>query len=250
MAGSWIKFGPDGLSGYDARGARRIWMDPASTSLSFYDVAGVRRLWLDGLNPGLSFYDANSVRRIFLDAMGMLFSFFDTNGISRCQMGNLPANGVSAAHFGFRVNNASGVPIADSIGLIDVMTSGGFGAGGSGQALAGAGVNSFTVLTGSAFTLTIARPVRIDYRVAAWGQCTGGGNGYFRGNIVGFDTTAKILNSTPTTNGSFMWYFTGPGANFATIPAGTYTVQMEMSADVGSTLTNWQFFHQIFILGA
>lgn len=145
---------------------------------------------------------------------------------------------------------AAGLPITDSTGLL-VMKSGGFAAAPSTQSFSGA----FADVTGSSFTLSVPQSMRIIYMLMATAQMTAGtSQGYIRGNIVGFDTTASIIwqntAATIVKATGFMWYFTGEGGNFLTIPAGTYTVKLQGSADAGSTVQLTQYFHQVFLLGA
>ena len=56
-------------------------------------------------------------------------------------------------------------------------------------------------------------------------------------------------NNTGWTN-AFMWYFTGPGGSFATIPVGTYTVKLQGATESGQTVQLLGFFHQVFQAGS
>ena len=47
-----------------------------------------------------------------------MFQARDPGGVARFQAGNLPANGVSPAQWGFRANAADGTPLFDSIGAV------------------------------------------------------------------------------------------------------------------------------------
>lgn len=150
--------------------------------------------------------------------------------------------------------SAAGLPLADSTGLL-VMKSGGFTAG-PGATYSTASSSTYADISGSAFTLTVPQPQRLIYFVFATTHMTAGtGHGYVRGTIVGFDSTASIwtqnTGATVITQNGMVWYFTGEGASFLTIPNGTYTVKLQASTDsTGSTLAVDQFFHQIFLLGA
>ena len=192
---------------------------------------------------------------IFKTLSNKLFAVTDGT-YDRASMGNLDAhtgpNGVtSPAQYGFRAINAAGNAIFDSMGLIDVFSSAGSAAGSTSQAFVGAGAGSFSLMTGTDFAFNIIRPARIQYKVFVTGRITAGaGTGYIRGNIVGFDVTAQIMQGTTGTATSSMEYFTGPGATFSTLPAGSYTAQMEVAADVGTTWTAVQYFHQIIVAGA
>lgn len=197
----------------------------------------------------------------FFKRLGKIFSYSDGT-YDRASMGDLAAytgpNGVaSPAQAGFRVIGADGNAIFDSLGLIDVCQSAGFAAAGSAQSFVGAGSGSFADVTASSFTAKIPRDARIDYRIMVTGfTSAGAGSGYIRGKITSldngttFDVTASIIQGTAGNQSGFVWYFTGPGANFATIPAGNYTFKMQAGADVGTTWRCVQFFHQVFIYGA
>jgi hypothetical protein len=258
MAGPFVTYGQDGLSATDANGTRRIWLDPAGTSLKFFDAGGVLRLLLDGLNPGLNFYDSTgarrlwidgvnpsisfsdgSARRIFLDAMGSLFSFFDGNGTTRCQIGNLPANGISAAGWGFRVNDSAGNPLYDSTGVIDAMTSLGISQAGPGQTITSTSFITTTPAINITFTLTRTTRCKFDFLATAK-STVAAKVGYVRLNLVGVGTTGNLkfgggTGTMDVTNG-FGWLYAGPGSSTAALPAGTYTCQLEVSVDAGGSM--------------
>lgn len=160
------------------------------------------------------------------------------------------ANGhTSPAGLGARVLDANGNLQWDTNGLLGVMASGGFAAASTSQAQAGSGSANWTDITGSTFTLTIARPIRVKYDIMATAQVTAGaGLGYVRGNIVGFGTSADIIYGTALSTG-FIFFIAMPGGSVITIPIGTYTVKVQLAADSGSTITMSQYFHQIFLLG-
>lgn len=150
--------------------------------------------------------------------------------------------------------SAAGLPIADSTGLL-VMKSAGFAAN-AGGSYSTANASTWADIGGSSFTITVPQAQRIIYMVFATAHMSAGtGQGYLHGDIVGFDTTAKLFfkntgASIVTANG-FIWYFTGEGGNFLTIPEGTYTVKMQAATDsTASTIAVDQFFHQVFLLGA
>lgn len=111
---------------------------------------------------GLSGFDATGVRRIWLDPVNLLFSFFDANGIPRCEIGNLPARGVNAlgipaspAHWGFRVNDASGNPLYDSQGVIGstVLQQ----VGGTIQFPGAVATAAYVTISGSSATFNVSR---------------------------------------------------------------------------------------------
>ena len=72
--------------------------------------------------------DPNQKSAMWVNLMGNLpgqapyQAITDAAGVVRAELGNLAANGISPAQFGFRANNAAGTPIFDSLGLIAVMS--------------------------------------------------------------------------------------------------------------------------------
>src|SRR5262249_21391806 len=44
----------------------------------------------------------------------------DASGVVRVELGNLAANGVSPAQYGFRANDATGSPLFDSLGVVGI----------------------------------------------------------------------------------------------------------------------------------
>lgn len=83
----------------------------------------------------------------------------DTNGIIRAEWGSLAANGVSGAQFGFRANDASGVPIFDSLGLIAAASL----LGSTGPVNVGpvTGNGSWQSVSGSSVSFSLARTTRV-----------------------------------------------------------------------------------------
>lgn len=116
--------------------------------------------------------DAGS--RFVIDLGNGLATVYDTSNTIRAQMGNLAANGISPAQYGFRANDANGVPLFDSLGLINTMVL--LVRGGSGV---GQNITSTTpvLLTSSnvSFTLTRATSVFLFFGAAVQAPCTGDG---------------------------------------------------------------------------
>src|SRR5262249_41286671 len=78
--------------------------------------------------------------------------------VIRIEEGNIPARGISAAQWGWRVNDATQTPIADAIGLSQVMQRvGGFTVG-SGQTTSS---TTYVAVTSSLVTFSLARQSRI-----------------------------------------------------------------------------------------
>ncbi len=87
-----------------------------------------------------------------------------------------------------------------------------------------------------------------DYRVMATAKVSVGANqGYVRGNIASFDTTAGMWFHGANFSNGFMWY--GPMIKGPLGP-GLFTVTMEAATDAGHTIAINQTFHQVLLLGA
>lgn len=89
----------------------------------------------------------------------------DPNNVVRAEWGNLAANGVSPAQYGFRANDATGAPIFDSQGLIAVLVHLGFGISTGGTTTSA----TPAVLTGTPVTFSLARQSRVFYVIRAVG---------------------------------------------------------------------------------
>lgn len=102
-------------------------------AIQINDPKQAASMWLNlqGNLPGISPYQAVT----------------DANNIIRAELGNLAANGNSPAQFGFRANNASGVPIFDSLGLISALTV-------IGSSVSPWGFNTLTGVAGPPFGIT------------------------------------------------------------------------------------------------
>src|SRR5215475_13461240 len=173
------------------------------------DAAQKSTMWikLDGNQPGISPYQAVT----------------DSAGTIRVELGNLAANGVSAAHYGWRVNDASGVPIADAIGLSQVMKQLGRGDNSAGQ--------NFTTTTPTVFssvtvTFSLVRAVRVLTlcQAAAFDAQQTGEMDVF---VDGVNTVTPGNN----TSGSMQWGITGPTVTSmtfysATLAAGSHTIDL------------------------
>lgn len=135
-------------------------------------------------------------------------------------------------------------------GLLPMATLG-FAAAGNQGAYSTANSSTWTDITNTTFTINgPGRPVQILYLVFATAHLSAAGaNGYIRGNIVGYDTTASpFFSSTGASNG-FIWYAAlGPGKGPLT--PGQYTVKMQAATDNNTfNITVDQFFHHVFQIG-
>jgi hypothetical protein len=195
MATPYLRYGPAGLEGIDADGKRRIWLDPVN----------------------------------------LILSFLDTNSFPRVEMGNLLPRGVSPGGWGFRVNDANGLPLYDSTGVIAVATL-----------LASSTLqNAFYVGTGSGnrvdmtvnqpqqATFTLNRPGNVLFLTKTTANTTGAGGNWAY-------TTLSITGQTLTGVGQFdkanAGYTSDSSFVMRSLPAGTFVAKHLASADVGQTL--------------
>jgi hypothetical protein len=108
--------------------------------------------------------------------------------------------------------------------------------------------STWTNVSGSTFTFQVARATNFIYLIFATGTMTaGGGQGYVRGNISSFDTSASPYYKGGGPVNGMIWYFPlvkGP------IQPGTYTATLQAATDAGSTITVNQAMHQFFDIGS
>lgn len=132
-------------------------------------------------------------------------------------------------------------------GMLPVASMGSF-AGGALGAYSTANSSTWTDVAGTSFTIIIPRTAFFEYRVFATCRITAGaGQGYVRGTIVGFDSTASPFFAGSLASNGFIWYF--PMSKGPIAPS-SYTVKMQAATDAGTTITIDQGFHQFFLLGA
>src|SRR5262249_19598208 len=127
------------------------------------------------------------------------FEAIDPNGVPRAEMGNLPANGISPAQWGFRASNAAGTPIFDSLGLIATMTLLGSSLNFSQQSVTGNG--SWQTVSGSTVSFTLSRAGNV--LVLAAGQLldpTVGDTGYTLSCSVLLDSAFSSSNGPQVYN--------------------------------------------------
>lgn len=153
------------------------------------------------------------------------FAAIDGNGVTRAEMGNLNANGISPAQWGFRANDAGGVPIFDSLGLISVMQS-------LGSASNPGGNPTFTTTTPTLIpSVTVTFSLTRALRVLAFAFVTGTSSGqtgivdlFLDGVDQGSPTGGSALNE-------MQWGFNGPTVSSSTafsglLAAGSHTIQL------------------------
>jgi hypothetical protein len=106
--------------------------------------------------------------------------------------------------------------------------------------------STWTDITNTTFNLAVSRPSIFLYFVYACTHITAGAQtGYIRGNIVGFDVSAKLIfDSANKTNGTMLYFPTTQGP----LQPGSYTVKMQAATDANTTtITVDQFFHVILL---
>jgi hypothetical protein len=167
------------------------------------DVGLGSSMWLNlnGNIPGIAPYQAIT----------------DANKVVRAELGNLAANGVSPAQFGFRANSGAGTPIFDSLGLIGVMTLLGSSST-SGQSFT---TTTPTLVTNSAITFVLARAARVLVLITALGNSSNN-----TGNID------LDLGGVQQAGGSWLqWGFNGPSVTSSftwsdSLTAGSHTYDL------------------------
>jgi hypothetical protein len=167
----------------------------------------------------------------------------DTVGTIRVELGNLAANGNSPAQYGLRANDASGVPIFDSLGLIATMkVLGTFTDNSPDQITA----TSPTVLDSVTVTFSLAR----QSNVLAWfmaSATTAGATGNFAFARLNFDGVAH--GPTGIWDKGNAGYTAQSIAHFQNLAAGSHTVDFRVNVDSGQTWTNFQTTLDVFLLG-
>jgi hypothetical protein len=152
----------------------------------------------------------------------------DAAGTVRYEAGNLAANGISAAHYGWRVNDANGVPIADAIGLSQVMKQLGRGdiPGGPAPSFS---TTTPTVISGMSITFSLVRAARVlALLMTVETMTTNGGpvgeiDIYVDGVNIPTSTAADNADSTTwTQNSQLTSFMTSYSASLA---AGSHTIE-------------------------
>lgn len=152
----------------------------------------------------------------------------DANGTVRVEFGNLAARGVSAAQLGWRANDANGVPIADAIGLSQVMSQLGRGDQAFGFSYTN-NTTSYTAITGDSVTFSLIRAARVlALFVVVFQSLTAG----VTGEVDLFADGVNIPDA-PTLNNADSTCWTSTSAittatNFytATLAAGSHTIDL------------------------
>ena len=171
--------------------------------------------------------------------------------VNRVQIGNLAANGVSLAQIGIRVNDASGSPLFDSLGLIKAATIVGSyndtTLGGGNQSLS---LSGWTVLNNLSIAVAPTRTTSymVFCTISGFQAITSTGV-YFDAHSSNFQLNVPgvgVLTQgwvTPANNGASQPYATTTIIGSVSLAAGPYSIQAEMMpGGAGSPSTVAAFF--------
>jgi len=211
---------------------------------------------IPGFMRAVQIGDANQKSAMWIDLVGNTpgqapyLAVTDANGTVRVELGNLTANGSSPAQFGIRVNDATGSPIFDSVGLFGnrVMQSLGI------TDVTNLTFNSttFATVTGSSISFTIPAnhpPANILALFIGTGQvATNNGNvGFLRANYDnGTQTSGNenfgVLANFAQTSSGFL-FVTGAAA-------GSHTIRLDAAVNATpQTFTLIEAALQVYQLG-
>lgn len=127
------------------------------------------------------------------------------------------------------------------------LGGGNFAAAGNQGGYSTANSSTWTDITNTSFTFLVNRASTFLYFVFATGHISAGAqNGYVRGNIVGFDTSASpfYAGANPT-NGQMIYFPFSKGP----LAPGIYTAKLQAATDANTTtLTIDQFFHWVLLM--
>lgn len=161
--------------------------------------------------------EITSTGKLFLGGAAAQLVIDDASGTPRVELGPMPARGISPAQNGLRVNDASGNPIFDTLGLIAIVNQLGQGSF--------SGPTNFTtttptVLTGTSLTFSLARAQRV--------LLTANGQGNSTGNSGRIDI---FLDGSTDWAGWLTWGVSGPTVSSAfvvsdSLAAGSHTYDL------------------------
>lgn len=167
----------------------------------------------------------------------------DGNGVTRVEMGNLPANGISPAQFGLRVDDQNNTPIFDSLGLINVMSVLGSFTDNNADSITS---TTPVVLDSVSVTFNLSRPANVLAWFMSTAQAKTSTTGFFASARIFFDGTAHgPTGFWDKANG----YTNASISHFINLAAGSHTVDFRVSVDSGITWTNFQTTLNVFLLG-
>jgi hypothetical protein len=193
---------------------------------------------------GLRGYDKNDVLRIFLSALDTVLTFYDSAGVPRCEIGNLPPRGVSLAHWGFRVSDASGAPLYDSQGVIAVGQILGFFS--QSTPTSGTGTSSMQTQTAANVTFTLPRQGTVLVLVTVSTLGTAGNSVAVQ---IAMDSVYDNTKSMVTAGGATTFIGSTLFGTY-TLATGTHTATFGVSLLTGQAWTWTQAMVQVIQLGS
>lgn len=204
---------------------------------------------LPGAMRAVSLNDRGQNSTMFMDfrnlgaGLGPYAAVTDTAGTIRAEWGNLAANGISPAQFGFRASNAAGVPIFDSLGLIAVMSQ-----LGETNVFGPIAITSTTpsLISGTAITFSLSRSARILITTSIAANCANANSGsvdVFLDGAVDALVGSSVVQWTTTTTS------TGSVTFSETLAAGSHTYDLRGHVIAGNTLTVLSALTFVWLLG-
>jgi hypothetical protein len=184
-----------------------------------------------------------SMGTMVADFQQELITVTDPNNTVRAQMGNLAANGASAAQWGFRANDASGAPIFDSLGLISISVMKVLGTFTNNAATA---ITSTTPVVEDGVTVTFSLARAVNVLALAWVTGRVAGTGTQAIVQLAFDGVLHGVNGLWVNANSFTQ---STLSHFINLAAGSHTVDVRVNVDTGNTWTNFQTTLDVFQLG-
>lgn len=177
--------------------------------------------------------------------LGPYTAITDTVGVIRAELGNLAANGISPAQYGFRANDATGTPIFDSLGLINVMSVAGSFTDNNADTV----TSTTPVVVGGVVSVTfsLARQSRLLALCWSTARLAGAAGAFASGTIFRDGTSAS---TTALWDKGNVGYIQTTASQFYTLAAGSHTLDYRVSVDNAAlTWTNFQTTLDVFLLG-
>jgi hypothetical protein len=173
----------------------------------------------------------------------------DANGTVRVEYGNLAANGVSPAQFGFRANDANSNPIFDSLGLISVMTV-------LAQQTSGVITQSITgpvtaaTVNSSSVTFSIPRTLKVmTFYSCIFGNAGGTAFSYANARMDGSDAGNNNHHFMVSGSGTST-YTMGFHVRIDSLGAGSHTADITADVDSGVNANYYKTGLYVFQLGS
>lgn len=213
----------------------------------------VQGLVAQGLNvAGLAAVGVLSIRQKLVGNVAFegYMTVRDGNGVVRLELGNIPVNGVSPAQIGFRVNDASGNPIVDGLGVIGPMTSlAQQSSGVLNQQIAGPVTAS--AINSSSVTFSLPRALRVLTMYSAIFSMVTGGTGfvYVNARMDSSDSGANNHHFMLAGGGSASSVM-GFNVRVDSLSAGAHTADITCDVDASTTIQVYKTGLYVFQLGS